>query len=159
MLDCTLQFSKKLFSLVFNFHLKFTNQKGRHYKKIAIPTTLLLFHFFQFDRYFIPSKVTEIDSERIEFSFRKKIESFYCIVWEIIRFKVKTNQKRRRYSISVLIFWKQIESSFTYLLFFLYLKILSTLHCPWLENLGQTWKEKISELNHDDSAVTPDSPA
>ena len=95
----TFQFSKKLFGSVFNLHLKFTNQKGRHYKKIAIPTTLLLFHFFQFDRCFIPSKVTEIDSERIEFSFRKKIESFYCIVREIISFKVETNQKGRRYSI------------------------------------------------------------
>ena len=48
---------------------------GRHYKKIVIPTSLFLYHFFPIDRYFLPPKVTEIDGERIEFSFCKNIES------------------------------------------------------------------------------------
>ena len=87
---------------MFNFHLSLLTKRGN-------TVTIHFFHFSQFYRYFLPSKVTEINSERIEFSFCKKIESFYCIDREIISFKVKTNQKGWRYSISIILFSKQFK--------------------------------------------------
>ena len=48
--------------------------------KHCICSTVLLFHCSQFDCYFLPSKVIEINSERIEFSFRKKNDSFFIAI-------------------------------------------------------------------------------
>ena len=74
------QFSKKLFSFVFNFHLKITNQKGRHYKKIAIPTTLF-FHFSQFYSIaiFSPQKLLKSIAKGLNFHFLKQLNHFIAL--------------------------------------------------------------------------------
>ena len=56
------------------------------------------FIFFNLIAILSLQKLQKSVAEGLNFHFLKKIESFYCIVREIISFKVKTNQKGRLYS-------------------------------------------------------------